>query len=203
MNVQLKVWTGPRPTQLELRELERKAATVMPGEVRIDAIGAISTLLGSCIAVVLYDPERKLIGMNHFLLPHLRTPSAQPQTNLSGQASMEQLVNTMLHAGAAKHRLLAKAFGGAALLSVSSRISPGVANIRFTRAWLAAERIPLVAHDFGGQAPRKVVADPRTGEVHCRYISVDPTPLLKLHREELAYRRRLEASLQKTQIDFF
>ena len=49
-----------------------KLINVIQGEYRIsdDPACVLSTVLGSCAAVCLTDPEAKIGGMNHFLLPH-------------------------------------------------------------------------------------------------------------------------------------
>ncbi|NLZ09711.1 MAG: chemotaxis protein CheD, partial [Alcaligenaceae bacterium] len=51
------------------RALERSARVINPGGWAVEGERAIATLLGSCVAVCLYDPKLRLAGMNHFLLP--------------------------------------------------------------------------------------------------------------------------------------
>ena len=49
-----------------------KTHTVIGGEfaiVKDDDEIAFKTLLGSCVAIIFYDKEKKIKGMNHFLLP--------------------------------------------------------------------------------------------------------------------------------------
>ncbi len=178
----------------------------MPGHVVVTSESAIATLLGSCVSVCLIDPELRLIGMNHFLLPQVRKHIGTKDASLAGMAAMENLVNAMMKRGANKARLQAKAFGGAHVLnlpSIKQSIAPGERNIHFTREWLSAEKIPLVAMDLGGQVARKIVADPATGQVHCRHISRAVVPNDTLLRVEIEYSRKLELELDKRHIDFF
>ena len=54
------------PIDHDPRELERRARNINPGTVETER--QITTLLGSCVAVCLYDARLRLAGMNHFLL---------------------------------------------------------------------------------------------------------------------------------------
>ncbi|MBO4729182.1 MAG: hypothetical protein J5631_12220, partial [Spirochaetaceae bacterium] len=48
----------------------KQIITILPGEFySTDKPVLISTVLGSCISIALYDPELKLGGLNHFMLP--------------------------------------------------------------------------------------------------------------------------------------
>ena len=125
----------------------------------------LSTLLGSCVAVCLFDPEAQIIGMNHFLLP-MRHPAAgelrlESDAGRYGLWAMEILINEMLSQGASRARLRAKAFGGANVLqegfsTLPERYSIGTANVSFVRRFLAQDGIPLVAEDLGGLNGRQI-----------------------------------------------
>ena len=100
-------------TTLPARDIERLSRVIRPGEWAVEVERPISTLLGSCVAVCLYDPALHLAGMSHFMLPQMQTSKhADEDVLLAGDACMEALLNTMLSRGAAKHRIRAKAFGG-------------------------------------------------------------------------------------------
>lgn len=185
------------------RHLERTALNLLPGQVRVEKQHAISTLLGSCVAVCLFDPDLRLMGMNHFLLPHVKRTIDTGDANLAGMASMECLVNAMMKLGAKKSRLQAKAFGGARVLNTSFGLAPGERNIRFAKEWLAAERIPLHAMDLGGGRARKIIGDPSTGEVHCRHIAQSPLAHQLVLRQENEYELNLERALAQRHVEFF
>ena len=52
------------------RPLQNDAVKVLPGEYFVhDEDMLIMTTLGSCIAACLWDRERRIGGMNHFMLP--------------------------------------------------------------------------------------------------------------------------------------
>lgn len=86
----------------EGRELERFARNIGPGDWAIEAARPIATLLGSCVAVCLWDPQAKIGGMNHFMLPS-RSPgrvTTDFDVLLCGDFAMEALMNAMLGRGA-------------------------------------------------------------------------------------------------------
>lgn len=155
-------------TQLSGKDLERLALNIDPGGWATDFERPISTLLGSCVAVCLYDPKLGLGGMNHFLLPTMgKGREIDDDVVLAGDFAMEVLVNAMLDKGASKSRLVAKAFGGGNVAG-PLRVDIGDRNAQFAQEWLEREGIPLLTSDFGGPWARKVLCVPATGDAFCR-----------------------------------
>ena len=77
----------------------------------------VSTILGSCIAVCLWDDEARLAGINHYLLP---SDPVRGQSDLRyGNIAIERLIDEMVSAGAKKLRLVAKLVGGASIIGSS------------------------------------------------------------------------------------
>ena len=95
-----------------------------------DAI--IQTVLGSCVAVCLWDNTFKIGGMNHYMLPYwdgkgLSSPKY-------GNVAIPRLTEKMLAAGSRRENLVAKVFGGAEMLNAGNSIfNIGQRNI--TVAW--------------------------------------------------------------------
>jgi chemotaxis protein CheD len=149
--------------------------TVLQGQARVSAGPRVefSTVLGSCVATCLFDPEEQVGGMNHFLLAE---PPAGGHTvdEHFGVYLMEVLINEMLANGAAKHRLRAHLYGGANLHPGMAAI--GSANAEFARAFLVRERITLVREDMGGNAARRVDFRPASGMVRCRVVPNTQAP---------------------------
>ncbi|NEV61787.1 chemotaxis protein CheD [Thiorhodococcus minor] len=172
----------------------------------------LSTLLGSCVAVCLFDPVAHVSGMNHFLLP-VRNPAAGPATLDSnagryGLWAMEILIdNKALKLGARRERLRAKAFGGANVLQVSSgalpeRYSIGTANVQFVRRFLEQDGIPLVAQDLGGLNGRQIYFYGGDYSVYLRRVPRSST--VAIIDEERGYlRHAIAAKQRKPQVDFF
>lgn len=151
------------------RPVER--VTVMQGQALAtgDAATEYSTVLGSCVATCLFDPEARVGGMNHFLLsePPAGCGNATVDEHY-GVYLMELLVNTMLGKGARKSRLKAHLYGGANVNRNMMRI--GTANAEFARAFLVREGIELVREDLGGTCARRVDFRPASGQVRCRTV---------------------------------
>lgn len=179
------------------KEVERLALNINPGGWAVDTERPIATLLGSCVAVCLFDAKLGLAGMNHFLLPSKHT-NAGDDTDvvLAGDFAMEVLVNAMLEKGARKPRLVAKAFGGGNIVS-SIRMAIGDRNAEFAKEWLACEGIPLVASDFGGPWSRKVVCVPGTGDAFCRRAPANQDAVRAVIQEEQSYEQSLIAPKPK------
>lgn len=173
------------------KDYERLARNINPGGWAIETERPIATLLGSCVAVCLFDPKLKLGGMNHFLLPS-RSGSAHADADviLSGDYAMEVLVNGLLNKGVQKARLIAKAFGGGTIVS-SIRMAIGERNAEFAHEWLEREGIPLIASDFNGPWSRKVVFVPNSGEAFCRRIPTTQASAAEVAKAEQAYEQTL------------
>jgi chemotaxis receptor (MCP) glutamine deamidase CheD len=144
------------------------AGPVMPGrparEVTIYIGGVhaseeptvIKTLLGSCIAVCLWDSVRGIGGMNHFMLPR-SSGRIDGDAARFGVHAMDCLIGAMMKLGADRRRFVAKVFGGAHVLAVrESEDGVPQQNIAFIREFLADEGLPVLGEDVGGYTPRHV-----------------------------------------------
>lgn len=188
---------------IDPRHLERIAHNIHPGGWSIDDRRPLTTLLGSCVAVCLYDSAIRLAGMNHFLLPSQST-KGKDDTDiiLAGDYSLEVLVNAMLAKGARKERLVAKAFGGG-VITQAIQTAIGDRNSVFAREWLLREGIPLVASDFGGPWSRKVVFWPENGDIYCRRRAISGEKATKLLQEEKRYQDSLERVSKTRRVEVF
>lgn len=123
----------------------------------------LSTLLGSCVAACLYDPVKRIFGMNHFLLASRRSQYGsvllESEAGRYGIHAMELLINQMLRRGAQRNHLVAKVFGGANVLqqtNLPESFAIGELNQRFILMYLEQEGIPLLASDLGGDQGRQI-----------------------------------------------
>jgi chemotaxis protein CheD len=122
----------------------------------------VSTVLGSCVAVILWDKKRKAGGINHFQLPSCK--GAERPTARFGDASTLMLIRLMIEDGSEKKHLEAQLFGGAYNGTISSR-NVGKENILVARRVLARHGIRIVSEDVGGERGRKIVYDAVQNEV--------------------------------------
>lgn len=140
----------------------------------------LSTVLGSCIAICLYDPAIETGGMNHFLLAAPGT-GAEPdplKQHLYGAFAMEQLINEMLKRGAHRATMRAHIYGGSNINKAMAHI--GTANANFARQFLQQDGVPVSYEDTGGSAARRLDLKPATGQIRCKHIPTEDVPRIAL-----------------------
>jgi chemotaxis protein CheD len=144
--------------------------SVRVGEARVAKPGATLAALGlgSCVAVVLYDPECRVAGLAHVLLPD---PSASRHPGAPARfatTAVPHLIRLMEAQGAARERLYARLVGGANMfpqLGATSGGTLGMRNIVAARAALKAAGIPLRGEDVGGEHGRSVFVNAADGRI--------------------------------------
>jgi len=139
------------------------------GEIYIGARATeISTVLGSCVAISLYDKVHKIGGMNHYLVPLWNEHGLQ--TPRYGNISIPRLIDNMLSIGCEIQNMEAKIFGGANIIEVShTDMMIGRKNILIAKEILREYHIPIVAHDTGGEKGRQIMMRSDTGKVFLKY----------------------------------
>ena len=156
----------------------------------------IHTLLGSCVAVCLFDPIRRIGGMNHILLPGNGDKKPFSDSIRYGINAMELLINMIMNLGGKRSRLVAKAFGGGHILSgISEENGPGQKNIRFVLEFLKVEGINLISQNLGGYDSRRIYFHTDTGDVFLKRIAT--VHLAKIAAEEQKRLRQIEKELKK------
>ncbi len=166
----------------------------------------ITTVLGSCIAVCLYEPAGGMGGLNHFMLPEpLHSKGGDDQffnKAKYGVYSMELLLNQLMKMGAVRSALKAKVFGGANMFSyekVNEGLSVGEQNTEFVMKYLDMEKIKLESYDVAGSLARKVFFDPKTGYVKLFRLNSDKKEQEKLQDQEKSFLEKIRESLDKAQ----
>ena len=122
----------------------------------------VTTILGTCVALCLYDPVSKIGGINHYMLSHWDgkgLPSAK-----FGDYANRTLLERMLSLGAEKKFMQAKLFGGLCR-EQGDLFGIGQRNILLGESWLQQLQIPLLARSTGGSSPRKLLYNTQTGMV--------------------------------------
>ena len=121
-----------------------------------DCSDTITTLLGSCVSVCLYDITRGIGGMNHYMLPYPRYKTRGfGRDPRYGSHAMELLLRDLTQKGAKPDRLQAKLFGGGRMFE-SRQYNVADENIGFAVDCLASHGIPIVSMDVGGVWGRKI-----------------------------------------------
>lgn len=150
---------------------QKEIVTIHPGEYYVSSEDIyISTVLGSCISVALHDPQLKIGGLNHYMLPGtFKGFNTADKSGRYGVYAMELLINEMLKKGARRKNLRAKVFGGGNVLNSANKV--GSNNARFALQFLETEQIPIDAQDVESDIARKVLFDPITGRVYLKKLS--------------------------------
>jgi chemotaxis protein CheD len=114
----------------------------------------ISAVLGSCVAVSLWDQKEGYGGMAHYLYPS--AVAKEQATAQYGNAAIQYLARMFAEEGAKKGNLRAQIFGGASLPDRDCR-KIAKENIDVARAVLDRLKIKIVSEDVGGDMGRKIV----------------------------------------------
>lgn len=147
-----------------------KTIPVIQGEFEVsgDPDVVLTTVLGSCVSVCLFDPIVGVGGMNHFLLP--APAGSGDRTGMKyGTQAMEMLINSLIKKGAGSDGLQAKVFGGARMLGNGRDI--GSDNALFARDFLKSEGIDCLGESLGGDRARRVQFHPATGAARQKFAS--------------------------------
>lgn len=128
----------------------------------------VSTVLGSCVSVCLWDTQLKIGGINHFMLPLWNGDGlASPKF---GNIATEKLIEKMLALGSHKKNLAAKVFGGAKQLETGNIFNVGERNIILALEFLKEAGIPIISQNTGGDRGRKIKFRTHTGEVLMKFV---------------------------------
>lgn len=137
-------------------------------------------VLGSCVAVCLWDKESGIGGMNHYLLAESDKKNISPDPNASlrfGNISLPALIKQVIGSTARPEGLVAKIYGGGMSASLVLQNGTKLAenNIDVAERILRERGIRIVEKNIGGTEGRKIVFDTKTGEVkvdtiHMKYF---------------------------------
>ncbi|MBF0489574.1 MAG: response regulator [Candidatus Omnitrophica bacterium] len=143
---------------------------LLPGDLCVTEKPVLfATLLGSCVAVCVYNRKKGIAGMNHFLR-NRRTNDADSAGKF-GDSSTRQLIKSLLAKDNNARHFEAKIFGGGEVvgnLSLGGGI--GKFNIGVAREILKEFNIPIVEEDVGGKQGRKVYFNTKDFTVQVRDI---------------------------------
>jgi chemotaxis protein CheD len=115
----------------------------------------ISTILGSCAAVCLWDRNKKAGGMNHYLLPD---GVSEGENRLRyGNSANPELLKQILALGCEIRNLQAKIFGGSCAFGANPSTSLGTRNVLLAEEFLRSAGILVVEKDVSGKRGRRLI----------------------------------------------
>ncbi len=134
----------------------------------------VNTILGSCVAVCLYDSKLQIGGINHYMLPLWNGQGlASPKF---GNIAINKLLEKMISLGCSKNNLQAKVFGGGNIFESNLlQFQIGERNIAIANETLAEYQIRIISSSTGGILGRKIQFNTATGEVGQKMIEKKST----------------------------
>lgn len=149
-----------------------------PGEYFVgDARHRVYTLLGSCVSITLWQRERRLGAMSHFLLAERAGTGASALDARYGDEAMNLMLQDLAALGVSPETCEAKLFGGGNMFpdtTASMPLAIGQRNGVGAKALLEAHGIALVSHSLFGVGHRNIVFDIATGDVWSRQRTATP-----------------------------
>jgi chemotaxis protein CheD len=134
----------------------------------------ISTVLGSCVAVCLFDRIQMISAMNHYLLPLWNGNGLQSPK--FGNISIPKMIENMFEKGCTASNIEAKLFGGANINITSNEdMMVGKRNVMTAKDILTDYRIKVTAEDTGGNVGRRIMMRSDIGKIYMKYSGSSQT----------------------------
>jgi len=149
----------------------RQREYLLPGQLHVSADPCqIRTILGSCVAICLWDSHQHIGGMNHFLLPASR--AGHPATTRFADVATKTLLDKLRALGCRVPHLQAKIFGGSSMFQKQGHraVSLGAQNVAVAIELMSGAGIPVVVQETGGTRDRKIMMNSDDGVVWCQRI---------------------------------
>lgn len=135
----------------------------------------ITSGLGSCVGVVLFDEQKQIGGMAHVMLPDSSAMKNQTNPAKYADTAMNLLLEELLKRGVNQKRLWAKIAGGAQMFSFDSEndlMRIGARNTEAVKKKLKEFGIPLLGEDTGGSHGRTMEFYTESGRTLIRSVKM-------------------------------
>lgn len=135
----------------------------------------IRTILGSCVALVLWHPKRHIGGMCHYLLPHRGSKGTSPLDGRYADEAIDLLLAEIRKADTRPQEYEAKLFGGGRMFhhpycdgqKCSGQVQDR--NVRIGRELVSRHGFHLKAEHLGGHGHRQVIFDIWSGHAWMKH----------------------------------
>jgi chemotaxis protein CheD len=123
--------------------------------------------LGSCIAVIIFDPVACVGGMLHYMLPEssLDPEKAKKNPCMFADTGITRLFKSSYQMGAKKENIVVKTVGGAQMLDPNGLFNIGKRNYLAMRKIFWKNNVGVAAEHVGGEVNRTVRLEMNTGRV--------------------------------------
>lgn len=123
--------------------------------------------LGSCVAVIAFDPENKVAGLIHIALPEAKVnpEKAKKRPGYFADSGLPVFIKAMEQEGANKRKIKIKLAGGASIMDENRQFDIGRRNMIAIKRFLWKEGLGVIREDVGGTISRTVKITVEAGEV--------------------------------------
>jgi chemotaxis protein CheD len=130
----------------------------------------VTHALGSCIAIVLYDPLARVAGLLHYMLPESSLVPGKATTRpfMFADTGIPVLLQRAFQLGAARSRCFIIATGGARMLDPNGTFDIGQRNYAAMREIFSSAGIRVSHKDIGGTSSRAISVEVGSGRVKLR-----------------------------------
>jgi chemotaxis protein CheD len=132
----------------------------------------LTTIVGSCVAVTLYSPRRRLGVLGHIVLPKSRGGADHPAKY--ADTAIPHMLLMLRREGINQSELTAKLAGGACMFGDGQFSRIGENNVLAVIQSLESAGIGTVGRDVGGNAGRRICFDLATGVVTVTSVGRPP-----------------------------
>lgn len=145
-------------------EKRRVKVGVSDAEVTTRDVTLVTSGLGSCLGVALYDPTSGVGGLLHAMLPASADHPGPPEKFVVD--GIDQMLEELDRAGASRRSIRAKLAGASSMLDLETEsASVGEQNVDAAKRALNARNVPIEASDTGGSNGRSLRFDPADGRL--------------------------------------
>jgi chemotaxis protein CheD len=155
----------------QLRGTAGQNLVLMPGQMHLgQQVASLRTLLGSCVAITLWHPTRRIGGMCHFLLPQRQRRNGEPPDGRYGDEAVAEMVRALSALGTQPQEYVAHLYGGADTMSGVSAARFNIGERNIEQGWSLIDHygFQLDGVDVGEDIPRTVALTLATGVVSMR-----------------------------------
>lgn len=140
-----------------------------PGELAVlNTPTIVTTILGSCVAVVLFDPQSYLGAICHAVFPK----STGEQDLKYVDQALSRMLASFDRRAINRNQIVTKLFGGAKMFS-KDQLGVGSKNVDAALKGIEKSGLALTASDIGGVLGRKLIFNSQTGEVFIKRLHSD------------------------------
>ncbi|GBF51865.1 chemotaxis protein [Leptospira ryugenii] len=141
--------------------IKSKIINVGIADIKVGAADVVlRTTLGSCIGIVLYDPEQKIGAISHIMLA--KDPTGKDSLKFPhkyGETALPELIRMMKEAGSPVGKFSCRMFGGASMFKgINSNFlqNIGEQNIQIVRKFMEDLKVPIIVEDVAGNEGRTI-----------------------------------------------